>query len=123
MSRLPTFSQQDLGTAEDSTLFTEQLENQAVTTGSDNGYIYVRPRHSRKAKRIFTTGFSDLTQTQKVELEAFYTDRLGGVEAFEYLHPVTKELINVRFDKDLPFRYMGQGGNHYWSVEFSLKEV
>ena len=110
-------------TFEDSSLFKETIEDQSKTTRADNGYVYTRPKFTRKAKRKITTGFTEIDQSQKETLDAFYHARMGGTEPFNYEHPVTKDAVYCRFVGELSYSYMGSGESYRWSVEITLQEV
>ena len=85
--------------------------------------MFSRPKYSRSARREFQTGFTDLSDAEKLELQAFYVARMGGVEPFYYKNPVSGDLIVCRFTDKLSFKYKGFGGFHFWDVQFVLKEL
>lgn len=123
LSRVDPDSMHQNRTFEDSSLFKESIEDQSKSVASDNGYVYTRPRYTRRARRIFTTGFTEIDQDQKQELDEFYFARMGGAEPFSYEHPVSKEMLTCKFDGGLDYSYVGHGDNYRWSIELQLKEV
>lgn len=123
LTRVDPISGIENRTFEDSSLFKENIEDQSKTVSSDNGYSYSRPRYTRRARRKFTTGFTEIDNDQKQELSDFYYDRMGGSEPFIYVHPVTRENINCKFDGALDFDYIGHGETYRWSIELRLKEI
>lgn len=121
MANFPTLS-----IGQDSRYFKERsAENPVVSKKMEGGYITTRPRHTRRPRRAFTTGFSFLTNADKALLQAFWNDMHGGANAFYWTHPATQEAIYCRFadDEQLEFRYAGAGGNFRWEIELKLVEV
>lgn len=120
---MPNFGRISTSTGEDSSKHKVELEDQAIRVDSDNGYVFTRPRHTRKARKSFETGFTDLSETNRKELVKFYEARMGGVEPFFYKSPVSGDLHLVRFADKLLFSYKGIGGVHLWDVLIKLTEV
>lgn len=111
----------------DATAFKISYENPAVPEGeTEGGYVITRARHTRRPRRFFTIRYLDITEADRLALEAFWDARRGGSEAFNWTNPVTSETFNVRFDSQaaLEFNRVGYGTNHrYDTTEIQLKEI
>ncbi len=122
MSNFPTLS---IGL--DASTFQETSENTAVSGGdTEGGYVYTRARHTRRPRRSFMFSFTDISDNDKSTLQTFWDDRQGGSGAFNWTHPVSSTVYNVRFDieMELEFERAGYGNNHRWnSSTITLKEV
>jgi phage-related protein len=122
MADFPTLSKQL-----DASAFKMSYENPSTKEGeTDGGYVITRARHTRRPRRIFTIRFVDITETDRLALEAFWDARRGGSEAFNWTNPVTSDVFNVRFDSQnsIEFNRVGYGTNHrYDTNEIVLKEV
>lgn len=110
---------------EDSKNYSVEFENVAVSAATDGGYVVTRAKHTRRPRRTFTGGFTDIGMTDKTTLENFWNTVKGGSVIFDWLDPVTKTVIAVRFaDKDpMQFKYTGMGGNHRWDVTYKIIEA
>jgi phage-related protein len=107
--------------------FKESSENPAVAGGdTEGGYDISRARHTRRPRRTFTFQFADISEAERVILQNFWDARLGGSGAFNWTHPITAVVYNVRFDRQMTmdFSRSGYGFNHRWdSSTITLKEV
>lgn len=109
---------------EDSQQYGVSVEDVAVATPTDGGYDITRPRHTRTPRREYTTGFTDISDADKLLLEAFYEARKGGSQSFTYTDPTKGVEKLVRFKGPLKLSYRGIGGVHRWDVHgIVLKEV
>jgi len=109
---------------QDSSKLTSEQEDVAERIDVEGGYTITRPKHSRNPRRTFTTGFTELTDAQKGELEAFYQTMKGGSIAFEWTHPTTGVIYSVRFKESLKFSYVGHGETYRWnSGDITLEQV
>ena len=112
-----------LAPLQDSKYFKIDLEDKGLKGEVDGGYVNARPRHTRKPRKTFKTGFTELTQTQMDTLEAFF-ELVGTYSKFDYTHPIKGTVHQVRFDKGLTMTYQGAGLLRLWTVsEIELKEV
>lgn len=120
-----TYSTMPLGDQIDSSKFQQERENPALASKMDGGYVVTRPRHTRRPRRTFTAGFTDMPQAQKDQFDAFFDSVHGGSDLFYFIHPVNQEQIVVRFTTDttLPWTYTGAGGHFIWNVTFKLQEA
>lgn len=110
------------GDIQDSKYFQVTPEDPAMRVDIEGGYEITRPRHTRTPRRTYESGFTNLTNAQKVTLETFWDTVAGGSVIFEWTHPITTNEIQVRFTKPLSFKYVGRGGNHLWDVGFEVRE-
>lgn len=112
-----------VGIKEDSSKFNMSLEDKGLSSETEAAYVYSRPRHGRRPRRIITTGFTDIDQSSKIKLEQF-ASQYGTYSIFTYEIPDSGETINVRFTKLPEFPYAGAGGNHRYNItDIELTEV
>ena len=111
------------GVKEDSALFDDSFEDKGLKSETDGGYVYSRPRHGRRARRMFSTGFTDISSEQK-ELVMQFALQHGTYLAFTYNIPDSAETVSVRFSKLPKAVYIGVGGNHRYNIaDIELTEV
>lgn len=103
------------GVKEDSQYFEMTRKDVSLETKTDGGWVYSRPRHARPASRIFTTGFTEITDAQKNTIDNFFATN-GKFIIFTYTHPISSEAISVRFSTIPKFKYVGAGGHHLWTI-------
>jgi phage-related protein len=109
---------------EDSADHAIEVEDPAVRSETDGGYVYTRARHTRAPRESFTTGFTNITQAQWVALRDFYKSKFGGTESFTWTSPTDGVERIVRFKGPLKPRYSGAGTNYRWDVpNIVLEEV
>lgn len=112
-----------LAKVQDSQYFQIEVEDKGLKGEADGGYVHVRPRHTRKPRRTFKTGFTELTQVEYQALLDFY-DLVGTYTKFAYVNPTTGVTHEVRFNKAFTGKYKGMGGRHLWNVtDIELIEV
>jgi hypothetical protein len=112
-----------LADKQDSSKFGFEQEDVGIRSEMEGGYVLTRPRHNRNPRRTWHTGFSDLSNIDKLTLETFI-DAQGTYLAFNYTLPVTGDIINVRFKQMPKFEYKGFGANLRWDVsDILLEEV
>ena len=114
----PTLSQ-----GQDSKLYGIELEDTALKTQMDGGYVVSRAKHTRRPRRSFKTGFTFIPSADKLLLEGFYDSVRGGSVIFDWTDPSTKVVYQVRFAEKLSFAYEGVGSNQKWSVSISLDQA
>lgn len=115
-------------TKHDSAQFKETAkEDQTIDFESEGGWSVTRPRYTRRTPRLFTLGFTDISNADKLVLQDLYVQTRGSSDMItDWPHPIGGELINVRFQKGSKpeFVYRGMGGNHRWNVSgIILEEV
>lgn len=112
-----------MGLREDSSKFSITREDVTISSKTDGGYVYTRPRHARPPRRHITTGFTNLNQEQWFKLDQFIAVN-GKHTIFSYVIPTTGEVIDVRLENIPTERYIGVGGVHIYDVsEVKLYEV
>lgn len=111
----------------DSTSFQEESENTVIQpSNTEGGYTLTRPKHTRRPRRTFMFKHVDLTEAERVTLQNFWDTHKGGSLAFNWTHPVTLVVYNVRFDSQMRIRFSrtGYGTNHRYDTDtITLKEV
>jgi phage-related protein len=109
---------------EDSAECQVEVEDVAVRSETDGGYVYTRARHTRTPRKTWTTGFTNISHAQKTELEQFYQTQRGGSDSFTYTPPTEGVEKIVRFKGPLKFQYTGAGTYFRWDVKnIDLEEV
>lgn len=116
-----------LANKQDSSKFKEQAaEDPTIAAPMEGGYVITRPRYTRRPRYNFTTGFTDLSETEKNTFQNFYNAQRGGAASFSYTHPTSGVVYTVRFKKDsMPnFDYAGFGSTYRWNIDnIVLEEV
>jgi phage-related protein len=118
MADFPTF-----GNKEDSSKFGLDLENVGIRSEMEGGYVLTRPRHTRRPRRTWSTGFTDLSEAQKTTFETFFNEH-GTFKVFTYTVKTSNEVVQVRFASVPSFDYKGYGTNYRWDIgSIKLEEV
>lgn len=124
MANFPTITAR-----QDQKFYTEDAEDTGMKSETDGGYEITRPRHTRRPRRIFTTGFTDISNADKTAIQNFYNE-VGTYNLFTWINPVTNTGITVRFSKPVKFKYANAhkltagAVSHRWDSEtIELKEV
>lgn len=112
-----------IGPLQDSKFYTVEMEDVGMKTKMDGGYVVSRARHTRKARRTYTTGFTDLTGTQVLLLTDFYDLVKGSSVVFDWVDPLGGLTIPVRFTDPLNLKYTGIGPTKRYDVQFKLEEA
>jgi phage-related protein len=110
---------------QDSSKYGVSQENQALASPIEGGYVSSRPRHTRRPRKTFTSGFSWLSEDQKNTLQAFFDSVYGGSVIFNWTNPTDNTVVAVRFTTDttLAFSYSGAGNQRRYEVSFKLQEA
>lgn len=118
----PVFPLADL---QDSSKYQVAQENQAIGSKMDGGYVITRPRHTRKPRKTYQSGFTNLTEDQKNTLQAFFETVYGGSVIFDWTNPTDNTVKAVRFTTDttMQFAYTGVGMTRFYDVSFKLEEA
>jgi hypothetical protein len=106
--------------------FVEGSIDNTMMSKSEDGYVFTRPRTTRRPRRKFKTGYTNISDLDKRRLQAFWDQVQGRALAFYWDHPAGLGSYNVRFDMEsLQFSYAGwRGGEHRWDISgIELKEV
>lgn len=112
-----------LSRSQDSKNLSIELEDKALKTEMEGGYVVTRAKHTRKPRRKFTSGFSQLTDADKATLENFWDAVGGGSVIFDWTEPSSNTVYKVRFAAPLAFKYTGVGGTNRWDVTFTLDQA
>uniref|UniRef100_A0AAU6W0F5 Phage tail protein n=1 Tax=Pseudomonas phage Nican01 TaxID=3138540 RepID=A0AAU6W0F5_9CAUD len=108
---------------QDSKYFAVEQEDNAIKGETDGGYINARPRHTRRPRKTFTTGWTDVSHATYLIAQAFY-DEVGTWKVFTYVDRTTGVTYRVRFDKPPKWAYSGMGVAKIWScTAATLKEA
>lgn len=113
----------NLAKVQDSQFFAVEQEDNAIKGETDGGYVSARPRHTRKPRKTFTTGYTDISHAHYLEAIAFY-EKVGTYKVFTYVDRTTGVTYRVRFDKPPKWSYKGMGVAKIWSCSgITLKEA
>lgn len=113
----------DFNNAEDSDKFEYELEDVGIRSEMEGGYVLTRRRHTRRPRRTWTTGFTDLSNDQKITFETFVVEK-GTFSIFTYNTRIGNEEVFVRFKSVPKFEYKGMGPNYRWNItNIVLEEV
>lgn len=108
----------------DSKKFSEHQEDATIRQKMEGGYVYTRPKFTRAPRRTFRIGFTEIPQADKEVLDQFWRDVRGGADIFKWTHPITAEVIRVRFMSKIEWAYVGYGTNYRWNADgIELEEV
>lgn len=107
----------------DSSRFSQTTEDVTIRTPIEGGYIATRARHTRRPRRTFKGGYTNLSEADRLTLENFVNTVKVGSLSFYWTHPVTSEQITVRFKTPPNFDYTGIGSTYRWNVSLDLEEV
>jgi len=121
---MPNFGANGALTKEDASRYSETLESNAIKEKSEGGYTITRPRYKQKRRRIFETGFTNLTDAEKAELQDFEESVGATIEPFYWRNPRTQQLHLVQLIEPMKFSYAGFGKSARWNVHgIKLREV
>lgn len=121
---MPNFGGNTNLTKEDSSKYSESSESNAISEKTESGYTITRARFKQPRRRTFETGFTNLTEAEKLELQDFEEEVGGTITPFYWRNPQSLELILVQFMGPLNFDYSGSGATRRWDVSgIKLREV
>jgi hypothetical protein len=112
-----------LSKRQDSSKYGVEFEDPAKRSEMEGGYTFTRPMHTRAPRKTFKVGYTMLTATDKLALEAFWTTVRGGSLAFDWTNQQDNLIYNVRFKEKLSFTYAGAGDSQYWNCLLTLEQV
>lgn len=104
-----------LAKIQDSKYFGFTLEDKSIKGEVDGGYVLARPRHTRRPRRTFKTGFTDISQAE-VDLLVEFFEEVGCYSKFTYIDPATGRDYLVRFNKPFNAKYTGMGSTRLYTV-------
>ena len=118
MANLPVLSK-----GESPSLWGVGHEDVGMKSETDGGYVFTRPRHTRKPRRTFSTGWMDMNQTDFDAMENFF-DIVGAFTAFNYVNYMkSDEIVNVRFAEPPKYSYEGVGATKRYTIKIKIEEV
>jgi phage-related protein len=114
----------ELSKKPDQEQYGEELEDVTDTATTEGGYEFTRPKHARKPRMKWATGYTEVPDADKVKLMDFLTKK-GRHTAFYWEHPIYKTQHLVRFAKVFKPDYANFLANdHHWNVHgIELREV
>ena len=101
---------------EDSHYFSDNPIDGAMRFETEGGLVITRKRFTRAAGRHIVTGFTEITVANKVLFDNFFVSQGGGAQSFTYIHPLTGEYLNVRFEGEYKTTYTGLGSDITWDI-------
>lgn len=111
----------------DASTFKVSIPNPAKEPEStDGGYMFTRPKFTRRPAKTFSFKFVDIGQQDRNALTNFWETTKGSSVAFNWRDPTSGTLHNVRFGKGMTLEFVrtGVGTNHrYDTNEITLTEV
>lgn len=121
---MPNFGSNSNLTKEDSSKYSESSEINAISEKTESGYSITRARFKQPRRRTFETAFTNLRESEKLELQDFEEEVGGIITPFYWRNPQSLELILVQFMEPLKFSYSGTGVSRRWNVSgIKLREV
>jgi hypothetical protein len=113
---------------QDSGKFGFEQEDVGIRSEMEGGYVLTRPRSTRTPRRTWLTGFTDISNEDKLLLEDFFNEH-GTYLEFTYIVPVpdtlggSNEEVQCRFSEKFVWEYKGFGTNARWNVSMKIEEV
>jgi phage-related protein len=107
---------------EDAQYYEVEVDDNTMRSSSDGGYEFSRPRFTRKPRKTFTTGFTELSQSDYALLMDFW-DAYQGAVSFTWVDPTDNVAHTVRMTKPPVVTYRGIGPRRMWNVEVTMKQV
>lgn len=113
----------NLALRQDSIYYSRTQDDLAIKTKMESGYTHARARSTRRPRKTFTTGFTDISQEEMTQLESFY-DKVGAFDTFNWTDPTSGVVYVVRFEGAFKSIYRGAGAHHRYNVtNITLKEA
>jgi len=101
--------------------FGDDTNKMTIKSESQGGYTTTRARNSR-SRETFNVKYTDMSETDHATLKAFFDDDAGGAsEIFNWTHPTSSTVYEVRFKEDKLARNFLLEDT--WTVEFVLEEA
>lgn len=112
-----------LGDGEDAKKYGFDTEDVGKRSEMEGGYVLTRPRHTRRPRRMWKTGFTAVSQTDFDTFLEFWNDH-GTYTGFTYTTKIGSEAVNVRFMQKPRWTYVGVGTTYLWDIDdIVLEEV
>lgn len=107
----------------DTSKYSYEVEDKAIKTEIEGGYVSSRARHTRPPRRTFKVGYTYIRDSDLTILDNFYVSMGGGSDDFTWTNPSNNIVYTVRFKTPLSVKFAGRLGNRRWDVTFDLEEV
>ena len=86
----------------------ETLTMEVVRSETEMGVVKTRPKWTEKAVYL-KVSYPVLTQAERTAIIDFFDEIGWGGTIFEFTHPETEEVLDVRLTGKLEFNYIGAG--------------
>lgn len=110
----------------DASLHKEDQEDTGMSNQMEGGYVVSRPRFTRKPRKTFTIGYTNIPNDDFLKLQEFWDAMRGSAGRFLWVNPMTGKSYDVRFKKGTQWSstYIGAGINKRWNVHgIVLEEI
>lgn len=102
--------------------FNGQAKDDTITSNTDGGYTYSRPRNTNFDIKTWNFSYSLLSDDDRSEVDAFRR-RVGNCAGlFQWVHPITGELYICRMTKTPKEEYQSfYGLTSRWKISFTIE--
>ena len=107
----------------DTSKYTYEIEDKAIKTEIEGGYVSSRARHTRAPRMTFKVAYTYIKDADKLILDNFYKSMGGGSDYFTWTNPENAVSYTVRFKSTLSGSFVGRLNNRRWDISFDLEEV
>lgn len=113
------------GQRPDSRKYSVAMDDSTITAPTEGGYEFTRLRFTRKPRKTWTVGYTEITNANKELFRVFWEDvAKGGSVIFDWHNHEDGLTYAVRFLGDsIKFEYQGIGPTKLWTFSFSLKQA
>ena len=119
---MSNFPPAGMASKEDTAFFSHSMKDDVERSETAGGYDYSRPRPTRPPTRLFETGFTDISDSDKALLEQFYEGNRASI--FTWTDWTNGVEYQVRFAEPLTFTYTGMGPTRRWNTQaIKLRQV
>jgi hypothetical protein len=129
----PVFPTLPSGSLSDSSKYSVTAEDPSMSTPLEGGYTTTRARFTRRPRRTFGVGYTEITGADKQALEDFWDLVMGGAAIFDWTSNEDGITRAVRFtsqqsgsgNSGTPFTwsYKGIGATRLWDCSFFVQEA
>lgn len=107
---------------EDAQFYGIKYEDDTISSKMEMGIERTRSRFTKPPSRIYTTGFTEISQADFDLLEEFW-EEYRKAKIFTWTNPADQKTHSVRFAEVPSVAYSGVGPHRSYTVEVSLKQV
>lgn len=104
---------------EDAGRYKPGVKSNAIEKETEDGYVFSRPRSTRKPPQTFKTGFTAVDQNHVDILMAMW-EQYDKYRSFTYSNWVNGKTYTVRFLKEPEYTYVGMGQTRLYNVDIEL---